>query len=264
MGCAAAAKQPIDDSLFRVCFSNLTRSAHWFRPSDNYSFLATTLNSLSKNVFQIPPMTRTAIGAINANSNLRSNSQCLPKPLRQPLHCSRQARGFTLPELMVSVIILGLLTTLGLNNGSGYLKRQQLEGATRRLIIGLEQGRDAARRKGAACSLQLTAAGSASGWAQPASSNPAPCPVASMSLMESTGWPGQAQLQFAHNFSGPVIFTANGLVNSGGTAVLAITGTDLVRCVVVSAVMGVTRAGSYAGAFTQSPIASSCKPDSRL
>lgn len=209
-------------------------------------------------------MTRSVIGAINANNNLGSDGNCWLKPLGQSLFSPCQARGFTLPELLVVVIILAILTTLGLNIGSGYLKRQQLEGATRRLILGLEQGRDAARRQGAACALQLTAAGSASGWAQPASSNPAPCPVASLPLMESTGWPGQAELQFAHNFSGPVIFTANGLVNSGGTAVLAIAGTDLVRCVVVSAVVGVMRAGSYAGAITQSPSASSCKPDSRL
>ena len=154
-----------------------------------------------------------------------------------------------------------MLTTVGLNSGSGYLKRQQLEEATRRLILGLEQGRDAARSKGEACALKLTG----SGWVQEAISNPAPCEVASLPLMESTGWPGQAELQFAHNFSGPVIFTANGLVNSGGTAVLAIAGTDLVRCVVVSVVMGVTRTGSYAGGFSsQSPNSDNCKPDSRL
>ena len=210
-------------------------------------------------------MTRTAIGAINANSILRSDGKCRIKPLRQSPSCSCQARGFTLPELLIGVVILGLLTTMGLNAGNGYLKRQQLEGATRRLILGLEKGRDAARKQGAACALQLTAAGSASGWAKPASSNPAPCDVNSLQLMESMGWPGEAQLQFSHTFSGPVIFTANGLVNSGGTAVLAIDGTNLVRCVVVSAVMGVTRAGSYEGGFSsQSPSASSCKPDSRL
>jgi prepilin-type N-terminal cleavage/methylation domain-containing protein len=209
-------------------------------------------------------MNQTASGAINANNVLRSDGDCFLRPLGQPLSCSRQTRGFTLPELLLGVIILGLLTTLGLNAGSGYLKRQQLEGATRRLILGLEKGRDAARRQGAACALQLTAAGSASGWAPPASSNPSPCEVDSLPLMESIGWPGQAQLQFGHNFSGPVIFTANGLVNSGGTAVLAIAGTNLVRCVVVSAVMGVTRTGSYDGAFSQSPSASNCKPDSRL
>ncbi len=206
-------------------------------------------------------MTRTAIGAINANSILRSDGKCRIKPLRQSPSCSCQARGFTLPELLIGVVILGLLTTMGLNAGNGYLKRQQLEGATRRLILGLEKGRDAARKQGAACALQLTAAG----WAKPASSNPAPCDVNSLQLMESMGWPGEAQLQFSHTFSGPVIFTANGLVNSGGTAVLAIDGTNLVRCVVVSAVMGVTRAGSYEGGFSsQSPSASSCKPDSRL
>jgi hypothetical protein len=71
-------------------------------------------------------------------------------------------------------------------------------------------------------------------------------------------------LQVAHTFSGPVIFTANGLVNSGGTAVLAMAGTDLVRCVVVSAVMGVMRAGRYNAAFTQSPDAASCLPDAKL
>ena len=206
-------------------------------------------------------MTRTAIGAINANSILRSDGKCRIKPLRQSPSCSCQARGFTLPELLIGVVILGLLTTMGLNAGNGYLKRQQLEGATRRLILGLEKGRDAARKQGAACALQLTAAG----WAKPASSNPAPCDVNSLQLMESMGWPGEAQLKLSHTFSGPVIFTANGLVNSGGTAVLAIDGTNLVRCVVVSAVMGVTRAGSYEGGFSsQSPSASSCKPDSRL
>ena len=210
-------------------------------------------------------MNRTAIGAINANNKLSSAGNCCLKPLRRQLPCSRQARGFTLPELLLGVVILGLLTTLGLNAGSGYLKRQQLEGATRRLILGLEKGRDAARKQGAACALQLTAAGSASGWAKPASSNPAPCDVNSLQLMESMGWPGEAQLQFSHTFSGPVIFTANGLVNSGGTAMLTIAGSNLVRCVVVSAVMGVTRAGSYEGGFSsQSPSASSCKPDSRL
>ncbi len=206
-------------------------------------------------------MTRTAIGAINANSILRSDGKCRIKPLRQSPSCSCQARGFTLPELLIGVVILGLLTTMGLNAGNGYLKRQQLEGATRRLILGLEKGRDAARKQGAACALQLTAAG----WAKPASSNPAPCDVNSLQLMESMGWPGEAQLQFSHTFSGPVIFTANGLVNSGGTAMLTIAGSNLVRCVVVSAVMGVTRAGSYEGGFSsQSPSASSCKPDSRL
>jgi prepilin-type N-terminal cleavage/methylation domain-containing protein len=244
-------------------FFNSSASAHRTRLGDNGTFFYK--NSIPFNdVSQIPAKITTAIGPTYANGNSRSDGNAWLKPLRQSPYCAGQARGFTLPELLLGLIILSLLTTVGLSSGSGYLKRQQLEGATRRMILGLEKGRDAALRQGAACSLQLTAAGSASGWAPPASGNPAPCDVGSLPLMESTGWPGQDQLQFAHTFPGPVIFTANGLVNSGGTAVLAIAGTDLVRCVVVSAVMGVTRAGSYAGAFSQSPSASNCKPDSRL
>jgi prepilin-type N-terminal cleavage/methylation domain-containing protein len=200
------------------------------------------------------------IGKVNAKIIRRSDRDCRRHGLESRLDCRRQGRGFTLPELLLSVLILGLLAVLAMGSGNSYLARVQLEAATRRLIVGLEQGRDGARRQGAPCALQLTAAG----WGAPSSGSTAACPVPNLPLTEGLGWPGEAQLQLGHTFSGPVIFTANGLVNSGGTAVLAMAGTDLVRCVVVSAVMGVMRAGRYNDAFTQAPSASSCLPDAKL
>ncbi len=200
------------------------------------------------------------IGVVNAKIIRRSDGYSRRNGLESLLARRRQGRGFTLPELLLAVLILGLLAVLAMGSGNSYLARVQLEAATRRLIVGLEQGRDGARRLGAPCALQLTAAG----WGAPSSGSTAACPVPNLSLIEGLGWPGEAQLQVAHTFSGPVIFTANGLVNSGGTAVLAMPGTDLVRCVVVSAVMGVMRAGRYNAAFTQSPSASNCLPDAKL
>ena len=200
------------------------------------------------------------IGKVNAKIIRQSGGNSRRNGLESRLDCRRQGRGFTLPELLLAVLILGLLAVLAMGSGNSYLARVQLEAATRRLIVGLEQGRDGARRLGAPCALQLTAAG----WGAPSSGSTAACPVPNLPLTEGLGWPGEAQLQVAHTFSGPVIFTANGLVNSGGTAVLAMAGTDLVRCVMVSAVMGVMRAGRYNAAFTQAPSASSCLPYAKL
>jgi prepilin-type N-terminal cleavage/methylation domain-containing protein len=200
------------------------------------------------------------IGTVNTKIIRRLDRDYLRNGLESRLACRRQGRGFTLPELLLAVLILGLLAALAMDSGNSYLAKVQLEAATRRLIVGLEQGRDGARRQGAACALQLTAAG----WGAPSSGSTTTCTVPNLPLTEGLGWPGEAQLQVAHTFSGPVIFTANGLVNSGGTAVLAMGGTDLVRCVVVSAVMGVMRTGRYNASFTQSPSAASCLPDAKI
>jgi hypothetical protein len=50
-------------------------------------------------------------------------------------------------------------------------------------------------------------------------------------------------LEVTHNLPDPVRFSANGLVLDGGTVWLRSQGTPLVRCVVVSLPLGITRVG---------------------
>lgn len=170
---------------------------------------------------------------------------------------SQEHQAFTLAELLVTVAILGLLVTLGWGNGGETLARMQVEAATRRLLAGLEQGRQQAEALGAGCALSLTD----TGW-QPVDDPEAdPCLGGEMPLSEGLM---AAQLQLDHTFPTPVRFTANGLSIDGGTAVLSHPQTSLVRCVVASPPLGITRVGRYVGAGGASPSATACRPDPHL
>jgi hypothetical protein len=52
-----------------------------------------------------------------------------------------------------------------------------------------------------------------------------------------------AGVEVSHNLPDPVRFSANGLVLDGGTVWLRSPGTPVVRCVVVSLPLGITRVG---------------------
>jgi prepilin-type N-terminal cleavage/methylation domain-containing protein len=168
-----------------------------------------------------------------------------------------RSEGFTLAELLVSVAVIGIMAVLGLDGGSDQLTRMQVEAAARRLAVGLERGRDAAERTGQGCALAL----GPDGWRGATAPGAIPCVGADTPLTEGL-LPGDVVL--ASSFAGPSRFTANGLAIDGGTAVVGHAGTELVRCVVLSAPLGVIRVGRYAGAVAPRPLPEKCLPDSSL
>lgn len=125
-------------------------------------------------------------------------------------------------------------------------------------MVGLERGRDAAEQSGEPCALVLDPD---QGWLGMATSSAMACRGADTPLHEGL-WP--AELQVNHTFAGPVEFTANGLAIDGGTVVVGHPGTELVRCVVMSPPLGVTRIGRYAGASAGMPNVDLCKQDPLL
>ena len=159
---------------------------------------------------------------------------------KAPKHSS----GFTLVELLVTLAVLMLLAGLAMAYGSAGLARLRVEMASRRVLLGLEEGRSAALRSGQACGLQL----GEEGWHAPASNSLAPCPGVNVPLVEGF----EASLvEVEHNLPNTVRFTSNGLVLDGGTVVLRSDGTELERCVVVSLPLGVTRVGRMASGSCQ-------------
>ncbi len=156
--------------------------------------------------------------------------------------------GFTLSETLLALVLVGLLAQLGLASASQELAAARLEGASRRVMVGLERGRDAALRLGQPCVLALTA----DGWQEPQGSSLPACAGAALHLGEGLGAPA---VSLSHNLPAAVRFTRNGLIIDGGTVLLSTEGTDLVRCVVVALPLGVTRLGR------QGP--GGCLPDPR-
>ncbi len=144
--------------------------------------------------------------------------------------------GFTLPETLLTLVLVGLLAQLGFSSASRELALARLEGASRRVMVGLERGRDAALRSGQPCALSLEA----TGWREPQAGNLPACEGAALELGEGVGG---LDVTVSHNLPAAVRFTSNGLIIDGGTVLLSTEGTDLVRCVVVALPLGVTRLG---------------------
>jgi len=157
---------------------------------------------------------------------------------------NNHSSGFTLVELLVTLAVLMLLGGMAMAYGSAGLARLRVEMASRRVLLGLEEGRNAALRNGQACGLQL----GDNGWQAPASNSLAPCPGVNVPLVEGI----EASLvEVEHNLPNTVRFTSNGLVLDGGTVVVRSEGTELERCVVVSLPLGVTRVGRMASGSCQ-------------
>jgi type II secretory pathway pseudopilin PulG len=162
-----------------------------------------------------------------------------------------RSEGYTLLEALLVVSLLLLVGGLALSPAFETLARQRVESATRRVLLGLEQGRLVAERQGRPCALGFDSGG----WGPPRGSTLSGCLEEGISLGEGVPEGGGA-LKVEHNLADAVRFSANGLVLDGGTVVLSHPGTTLVRCVVVSLPLGITRVGLQSNG--------SCLPDPAL
>ncbi|MFN9661191.1 MAG: GspH/FimT family protein [Cyanobacteriota bacterium] len=146
--------------------------------------------------------------------------------------------GWTLPEALLALCVLTLLAAQVWRGGAEALALQGLETASQRLTGGLEEARASALRQGQPCGLRLGPAG----WEAPQSSTLPACLGVSAGIGAGLK-SGGAEPRLTHNLPDPVRFSANGLVLDGGTISLSSPHTPLVRCVVVSLPLGVTRVG---------------------
>jgi prepilin-type N-terminal cleavage/methylation domain-containing protein len=166
--------------------------------------------------------------------------------------------GLTLPELLVSLMVLAILGWLGCISGAETLAHQRVENASRTLAQGIERARSSALRNNTPCGMSLTS----SGWGPPQSGTLAPC-LPDVTPLVQTGY-GSGVLNVKHNMPAELRFSSNGLVLDGGTVVFSLRGTSLRRCLVMALPLGVVRLGRYGADPTTAPDSSACLPDSSL
>ena len=147
--------------------------------------------------------------------------------------------GFTLVELMVAVIIVGIVCGIGLVHAGADRDRLQLEAAARRLQLGLQRARFSARRHQQACAVALLT----DAWVTAESDALPPCSGAALSLQEGAA---PAEISVHTNLPAVVRVSANGLLLDGGTTVLSHPRVSGSRCLVVSLPLGISRVGRYA------------------
>jgi len=162
------------------------------------------------------------------------------------------ARGFSLAEALVAVVLLGFLASLAWPSASAVQRRMQLDDGLRRLRVGLDRGRMAAERDRQACALQL----GPTGWRPPLSSHLPGCRGGLVPLAES----GEGELELRSNLPDAVRFSSNGLVLDGGLVVLSHPSHAQDLCLVVGLPLGISRSGVYRG-DPSGPLSSSlCLP----
>ena len=90
-------------------------------------------------------------------------------------------RGFTLVELLVAAVVVGILASAAIAHTGRDHQRMQLDVALRRLRLGLDRGRLAAERERQPCGLSLTA----EGWQPPLDGSLPACRAAATPLAAS-------------------------------------------------------------------------------
>ena len=160
--------------------------------------------------------------------------------------------GFSLLELLVTVVIVGILATTALAHPGRDRERLALEVGLRRLRTGLDRGRMAAQRQAEPCGLAL----SQGGWQAPASGALASCRSAGMDLAEL----GSSPLQLQSNLPEMLRFTANGLLLDGGLVVLTHPRVSQRLCLVIGLPLGITRSGIYQADPAVALKSSHCRP----
>ncbi|WP_392349319.1 Tfp pilus assembly protein FimT/FimU [Parasynechococcus sp.] len=162
-------------------------------------------------------------------------------------------RGFTLLELLIALVVLGILATLSLPSSMRDPAQLELESGLRRLRVGLDRGRLAALRQQAPCALHL----SDQGWRPPTSLVVPACAGASTWLAEHATGPLVLQSTLPHT----VRFTANGLVLDGGLVLLRHPRLSRMACLVIGLPLGITRTGSYHRDPTLELSSAHCRPN---
>ena len=178
----------------------------------------------------------------------------MPTRLRQTVPSSGgfSASGFSLPELLVALVIVGILATTALAHPGRDRERLALEVGLRRLRTGLDRGRMAAQRQAEPCGLAL----SQGGWQAPASGALVPCRGAGMALAALDASP----LQLQSNLPEMLRFTANGLLLDGGLVVLSHPRVSQRLCLVIGLPLGITRTGIYQADPAVAFSSSHCRP----
>ena len=165
----------------------------------------------------------------------------------------KQPNSFSLLELLVVIAIVGMLSSAAMAHSGRNRERRQLTTALRRLQIGLDRGRMAAKRSGKPCGMSLTS----QGWLPSPAAGLRPCPGAATTLVELDA----LSLVVHSNLPDTVRFSSNGLVLDGGMVVLGHRRLPHHRCLVIGLPLGISRIGRYEEHPLNTFSSRRCKPD---
>ena len=165
-----------------------------------------------------------------------------------PYNARKSSSGFTLIEMMVTTIIIGVIAAIAAPNFLGLLNRNRVNQAAQQIEGALKEAQRQAMRRGSQCTISISEANDAI-------TNPT---AGGGCLLSNRVLDDLIEL----NTNTPTItFSGKGNI-TGAAPVLVVSipnGTDLQRCVVIDSLLGSQRAGEYSGTIPATPVSSSCQ-----
>lgn len=156
-------------------------------------------------------------------------------------------RGYTLTEMMVTLIIIGVIAAIASPNFLGLLSRYRLEGALQQLLGAINETQRLAMVRGKSCRININPS------TNKITANTAGCLLSDRSL--------NSEIDIRSNFIGStnITFSYKGSTTRAGTIVLSSDHTDLQKCFVIALGTGIKRVGDYNGSKTGSISRNNCQ-----
>jgi prepilin-type N-terminal cleavage/methylation domain-containing protein len=156
-------------------------------------------------------------------------------------------RGYTLTELLVTLVIVGIIAAIASPSFMGFLSRHRLEEALQQLLGGINETQRLAMTKGKSCRININPS------THNITANSPGCLLSDRHLDDS--------ITIRSNFTGStnITFSYKGSTTRMGTIVLSSDHTDLQKCFVISLGTGIKRVGDYEGSKTGSLDYTKCK-----
>ena len=166
-----------------------------------------------------------------------------------PYNARKSGSGFTLIEMMVTTIIIGVIAAIAAPNFLGLLNRNRVNQAAQQIEGALTEAQRQAMRSGSQCTININEG-------TKTISNPAAptngCLLSNRILDDL--------IQLDTNAT-TITFSGKGNITAP-FPVLVVSipnGTDLQRCVVLDSLLATQRSGEYSGIIPATPLSGSCQ-----
>lgn len=157
-------------------------------------------------------------------------------------------RGFTLIELMVALVIVGVIGAIAAPNFIGLLNRIRVDSALEKLLGAVKETQRMSMKYGKSCRININPT------TNTLSATKSNCLSNSRAINEN--------IIIRTNLSGSIPsipFSYKGSTTKMGTIVLSSDFTDMQKCFVISLGLGIMRVGNYIGDKNGSVSATKCK-----
>lgn len=156
-------------------------------------------------------------------------------------------RGFSLIELAIVSIFIGIIAAIAAPNFLGLLNRYRVNHATTTLVGAIKQAQRQAMREGRLCRVNINATSNT------ITGTPASCLLNERKIAEN--------ITIRSNIPGTIpniSFSYRGSTTKMGTIVVSSESTESQQCFVISLGTGIARTGTYTGSKTGSVSAINC------